>query len=65
MIPTNIMMVRAGILLTKYAPSGAARIPPRTNPIMMLIWVIPIIVKKVIELANATKNSVRLTDPMV
>lgn len=64
-IPTKIMTVLAGIRLVRKAPSGAAATPPSINPKIILMCVVPIIAKNVMELANATKNSVRFTEPMV
>lgn len=64
-IPTISIMLFAGILLVRKAPKGAAATPPSMSPRITFRWVVPIIAKNVMELANATKNSVRLTDPIV
>ena len=60
-----IIIVLIGNLLDRLAAIGAATIPPKINPKTTCQWENPMIVINVTELANDTKNSARLTDPIV
>lgn len=64
-MPTASIMVLTGSFLDKLAAMGAAIIPPKTKPNITWKWFNPRKMIKVTELENATKNSARLTDPMV
>lgn len=64
-IPTNIIMDLTGSLFANLAAMGAATTPPKISPIMTCQYPKPITVKKVIDEARDTKNSVKLTLPIV
>ena len=64
-IPTKIIMVLTGSLFAKRAAIGAAMTPPKIKPIMTCKYPKPMTKKKVREDASETKNSVKLTLPMV
>ena len=62
--PSSINDVLRGNLPANFAAIGAATNPPMTRPNMACQWLTPRRVKKVKALANVTKNSVRLTEPI-
>lgn len=63
--PSRIKDVFRGSLPTSFAAMGAAITPPIIKPKMVCQWLTPNKVKKVKALAKVTKNSVRLTVPMM
>jgi hypothetical protein len=63
--PTTIIIVLRGSRCVSLAAMGAAMTPPTISPAMIPKYLRPIVAKNVSELANETKNSARLTDPIV
>jgi hypothetical protein len=62
--PTAINMVLRGSFPTRRAAMGAAIRPPNIRPAMSISGMFFRKIKKVIELANTTKNSARQTEPI-
>ena len=63
--PTRIIMDLTGIRRAKRAAMGADTTPPKINPAITCQYPKPIMVKKVMEDAKETKNSVKFTEPIV
>ena len=61
--PTRINMVFKGSLPTRRAAMGAAMRPPAIRPAISKKGMLFKKIKKVMELANTTKNSARQTEP--
>lgn len=59
------MLTFTGIYLVKYGPTGEPTKPPNTNHKRIDQWVKPIRKTSEIELASATKNLVKITEPIV
>ena len=60
-----IMIALRGNRLVTKAPSGAAITPPVNNPRMTFQWVRPMVTMKTMDSVSVTKNSEKLTEPMV
>src|SRR5688572_16766742 len=65
MIPTAIIIIFRGSFPATLAAKGAATAPPMIRPSTIFQCRTPTVIKKVAALASVTKNSVRLTDPIV
>jgi hypothetical protein len=63
-LPTIMNIVFMGSFPTNLAAIGAAITPPMIKPATSQSGILFRRIKKVIELANTTKNSARHTDPI-
>src|SRR5215210_8170410 len=65
LMPTAIIIVLRGNLPASLAAIGAAMEPPISKPSTIFQLLTPTVMKKVKALESVTKNSVRLTEPIV
>ena len=63
--PTPMNITFSGSLPVNFAAIGAAKTPPRIKATINCQWLMPMTEKKVNALAKVTKNSVKLTVPIM